>query len=150
MRKKKVSLEDIKLASEQMEVGFIEGASSHENIQKARWQEFGTKGGASGGGWGGPIPERPFMRNSIRNNTEKYQAAIRNSVPSILSGKVSIQSVLRRIGEVAKKDMKEEMASLSSPPNAPATIKIKGFDNPLIDTKSMMNDVRYKLKGIKK
>ncbi|MBN9074300.1 MAG: hypothetical protein J0H34_22410 [Rhizobiales bacterium] len=51
-----------------VKVGFPKSKASASNIQKAVWNEFGTRGGASGGGWGGPVPERPFMRNAMRDN----------------------------------------------------------------------------------
>lgn len=33
--------------------------------KKALWAEMGTKGGASGGGWGGPEPPRSFLMQSL-------------------------------------------------------------------------------------
>ncbi len=128
-----------------VKVGFPAGASDGMNISKAVWQEFGTRGGASGGGWGGPIPERPFMRNTMRNNSGKYRSALRAEAPLILRGDRTMTVTLKKLGIVAEQDVKSEITSLSSPPNSPVTIAIKGSSNPLIDTGEMRAAVTHKL-----
>ena len=42
----------------------------------AAWNEFGTKGG----GWGGPIPERPFFRTAIRLARDDIRQLLRERV----------------------------------------------------------------------
>jgi hypothetical protein len=63
-----------------VKVGFLGSAQA----DKAFWNEFGTMGGASGGGWGGPVPERPFFRTALRENGEKYRARLRAGARMIL------------------------------------------------------------------
>ena len=128
-----------------VKVGFVSGMADQDNINKAVWNEFGTKGGASGGGWGGPIPERPFLRNAMRNNASKYRNAMASSAERILLGQATLDSVLTKLGTLAEQDVKNEITSLRSPPNSPVTIEMKGSDNPLIDTGEMRNSVRYKV-----
>lgn len=123
-------------------VGFPAGKVKATEIQKALWNEFGTKGG----GWGGPIPERPFMRNSIRNNKAKYQAALKSSGAKILVGNGDMEMALRRLGILAQGDIQSEITSLASPPNSPVTIKLKGSSNPLIDTGRMRQSVTWELR----
>ena len=67
-RKTHIKLPNSLSGPTKVKVGFVRGMADQDNINKAVWNEFGTAGGASGGGWGGPIPERPFLRNAMRNN----------------------------------------------------------------------------------
>ena len=128
-----------------VKVGFPAGKVDSDVINKAVWNEFGTRGGASGGGWGGPIPERPFMRNSMRSNRGKYRSALRESAAQILVGEVPIKTVLSKLGILAQSDIQSEITSLSSPPNAEVTIELKGSSNPLIDTGEMRQSVTWKI-----
>lgn len=128
-----------------MKVGFPAGSADGDNIQKAIWNEFGTKGGASGGGWGGPIPERPFMRNASRNNRAKYMEAMRKSALKLLRSETTLSSVLSKLGILAQGDIQAEITSLSSPANSPTTIALKGSSKPLIDTGAMRGSVTWKV-----
>ena len=128
-----------------VKVGFPAGESDSETVQKAVWNEFGTRGGASGGGWGGPIPERPFMRNSVQNNRGKYKSNLKAAARSILDGTQSVEGVLRSLGDDAKGDIQKEIKSLMSPPNSPVTVALKGSSKPLVDTGEMMGAVTYKV-----
>lgn len=128
-----------------VKVGFPAGEADSDNIQKAVWSEFGTRGGASGGGWGGPVPERPFMRNSMNSNRGSYQSAMRASAVKILRGDTSLSTVLSKLGIKAQNDVQAEIVALASPPNSATTIALKGSSNPLIDTGEMRRAVTYKV-----
>ncbi|MGV4796131.1 hypothetical protein [Rhizobium sp. F40D2] len=128
-----------------VKVGFPAGEADQDNINKAIWNEFGTKGGASGGGWGGPIPERPFLRNAIRENRGKYREAMRSSAAKILVGKTGLRTVLSKLGITAQGDIQTEMTSLTTPINADATIALKGSSKPLIDSGEMRGAVTWKV-----
>lgn len=137
-RKKYVNISNKLVAGpSQVKVGFPAGST---NVDKAIWNEFGTRGG----GWGGPIPERPFMRNSLRNNTAKYKSMLKKSAAQIVTGKASVRVVLARLGITAQQDIQTEITSLRSPPNAAMTIALKGSSNPLIDTGEMRQSVTWK------
>lgn len=128
-----------------VKVGFPAGEAGGDVIEKAIFNEFGTRGGASGGGWGGPVPERPFMRNAFRGNAAKYRGNMTTAASSLLKGETSLQTVLAKLGIVAKTDIQDEIGSLSSPPNSPVTIALKGSSKPLIDTGEMRGAVTYKV-----
>ena len=130
---------------DRVKVGFPASESSQSNIEKAVWNEFGTRGGASGGGWGGPIPERPFMRNAMRNNRNKYRDALRKSAAKILLGETALSTVLNKLGSLAQGDVQAEITSLNSPPNSAITIAMKGSSKPLIDTGAMRQAVTWVL-----
>ncbi|AGC35707.1 tail completion or Neck1 protein [Rhizobium phage RHEph06] len=130
-----------------VKVGFPASKSSKSNIEKAVWNEFGTRGGASGGGWGGPIPERPFMRNSVRDNRLKYRNALRVSASKLVLGETSLTIVLSKLGILASDDIRMEIDALKSPPNSPVTIERKGSSNPLIDTGAMRQAVTWAIEN---
>ncbi|WP_430439082.1 hypothetical protein [Shinella sp.] len=147
-RKKRVDLSKVQTSlrgPKKVKVGFPAGEADSDNIQKAVWNEFGTRGGASGGGWGGPVPERPFMRNAMRENTGKYRNGMRASAAKILTGKTSVTVVLSKLGIMAQGDVQQSITSLSSPPNSSTTIELKGSSNPLIDSGEMRGAVTWKV-----
>lgn len=129
----------------QVKVGFPAGESSAGNIQKAIWNHFGTRGGASGGGWGGPIPERPFLANAMRDNKGKYRDGMQTAARAILRGDYDNRTALQRLGILAQGDVQSEITALSSPPNSPVTIALKGSSNPLIDSGEMRQSVTWKV-----
>lgn len=127
----------------EVKAGFPAGKASAFNIQKAVWNHFGTAGGASGGGWGGPVPERPFLANAMRNNLGAYRAAMKASASKIVRGEADMKTVLSKLGILAQGDIQEEITNLSSPPNSPVTVKLKGSSNPLIDSGEMRGAVTW-------
>lgn len=128
-----------------VKVGFPAGEADQDNINKAVWNEFGTRGGASGGGWGGPVPERPFMRNAMRENRGKYRDALRASASKLLTGRTTLRQVMNKLGIEAQGDIQAEITSLQSPPNSPVTIALKGSSKPLIDDGEMRGAVTWKV-----
>ncbi len=145
VRKTHREIKPVKGGKAVVKVGFPSGQASADNVSKAVWNEFGTRGGASGGGWGGPIPERPFMRNSVRGNKGKYKTAMKVSAKAILNGTGSVAGDLQKLGILAQGDMQEELTSLSSPPNSPVTIALKGSSKPLVDTGEMRQAITFKV-----
>lgn len=126
-------------------VGLVSGESDSDEIMKGIWNEFGTKGGASGGGWGGPIPERPFLRNAMRDNGAKYRHGMKTSAVKLLRAETTLKTVLAKLGRDAELDVKDSIVSLSSPPNSPVTIAMKGSSNPLVNTGAMKDAIRWKI-----
>ena len=128
-----------------VKVGIIKGKADEDNINKAIWNEFGTKGGASGGGWGGPVPERPFLRNAMKNKKAEYKDALRKGAVSVVRGDYTMGVLFDKLGNKAVQDIKAEITALSDPENSPTTVKLKGSSNPLINTGEMRNAVSYEV-----
>lgn len=125
-----------------VKVGFPAGKAGGV-VDRAFFNEFGTKGGASGGGWGGPVPERPFLRNAMRDNRAKYKSGMETAAKAILRGQYDMRAALAKLGIMAQGDIQSEITALSSPPNSPVTIARKGSSNPLIDTGQMRQSVTW-------
>lgn len=147
-----------------VKVGFVAGEAEPDVIQRAIWQEFGTKGsgkpfvrkGKGGkvmGGFGGPIPERPAVRNALRGGQATSKSLLKSEAAQIVqnaaagrSAATSKRSALRRLGVKVKTDIQTEIVALKSPPNAPITIALKGSSNPLIDSGEMLKSVGWEIK----
>lgn len=129
-----------------VKVGFPAGRADGLTISKAVWNEFGTRGGRSGGGWGGPIPERPFMRNAVRSNRSKYQRALKAEAKLILRGQGSLAATMAKLGNEAKGDIQETIGR-TGPANSPVTVALKGSSTPLIDTGAMRQAVTFKVES---
>ncbi|WP_333900436.1 hypothetical protein [Agrobacterium pusense] len=127
-----------------VKVGFPAGATDSDNINKAVWNEFGTSRG---------IPERPFMRNAMRNNKASYKAAMKAAAATIIEqaalGKSAAdekRKALKKLGVLAQGDIQAEITSLRTPPNAASTIRQKGSSNPLINSGEMRAAVTFQIK----
>lgn len=136
-----------------VKVGFPAGQADSDVIARAFYNEFGTKGSGKpfmtkrGGGFGGPVPERPFMRNAMRNNRGKYRLELKSSAIKILRGETALATVLSKLGVIAQGDVEMEITTFSSPPNSPLTVKLKGSNKPLIDSGEMRGAVQYEVDG---
>ena len=114
-----------------LKVGFFESAKYPDGTPVAAvaaWNEFGTRGGRQGGGWGGPIPERPFFRNAIREFEDEIPK-IKNelNVRKMVVDEGLANSIGLRMSDI----LTNNIIKLREPPNAPVTIKLKGSSNPL-------------------
>ncbi|MFN3833388.1 MAG: hypothetical protein ACK4SQ_14275 [Allorhizobium sp.] len=126
-----------------VKVGLPQGEADSDIIMRGIWTHFGTAGGASGGGWGGPVPERPWLSSAMRENRSKYRDGMKTSAKKLLLGQTSLQTVLSKLGIMAQGDVQESISSWSSPPNSPVTIELKGSSQPLIDRGDMRAAVTY-------
>ena len=117
-----------------LEVGFWgDTYSDGESVASvAAFNEFG----------GGYTPPRPFMRNCVKRNKRKWRNAVQDRLPVTMDAKKTFQT----LGEDMVEDLKMEIYRTNTPPNAPSTIKRKGFNKPLIDTGKMVSSVRMRVK----
>jgi hypothetical protein len=127
-----------------VKVGFPRGGNQNI-INRAVWNEFGTRGGASGGGWGGPIPERPFMRNAVRGNAARLRTFMAKQAKEIVENRITTGRVLSQAGIALQGAIQHEISTLTTPANSPVTIALKGSSKPLIDTGQMRQSVTYQV-----
>lgn len=102
-----------------------------ELAQIAAWLEFGTE----------HIPERPAHRICFERNKAKLSKKYAQMVRDVGEGKLSYAQGLQRIGDWYAGKLRDEIQNWTDPPNAPATIAQKGFDDPLIDTGHYVNSI---------
>lgn len=128
-----------------LEFGVTNNKYPEKNIsvgQVAIINEYGTE----------TIPPRPAFRigleRSVAKNKKLIDAALKNITNHLLTGrKDSIQrqltQALTQIGKSAKKETKDIIKQGSMTPNAPLTIRKKGFDHPLWETGLLHDSVEY-------
>jgi len=128
----------------QLSVGFFEEdryGPENDNVPVAYIAEIQDKGY-------GP-PARPFMSGAngltgvIRSTP--YQKEYQRSLARILEGKTTFTQEYQLIGRLLVQDTKEIIDDWSSPPNAALTVELKGFNDPLIETGTMRDAVKYKI-----
>ena len=87
------------------------------------------------------IPARnplPILEEFIRSSAQKY---------GIMYGTKDLMTAGLMIGSDINAMHRKMIESFSSPGNAQATIKRKGFDNPLIDTGFLARSMFYSING---
>lgn len=128
------------LIAKKVFVGFQAGRAAEEDgtdiATVAAWNELGTEN----------IPSRPFLRMSVDENEDKINAMCAQQVKNLCNGG-SAESVLKEVGAFGVSLVQEKIGNGSFAPNAPATIKAKGSDHPLIDSGRMRQSVHYVVKG---
>lgn len=92
------------------------------------------------------IPARPFMKKSSRP-TEKLFKKETVKLMRQLNGKSASANLqtkfLKLMGPKVTSIFRKTITDLREPPNAPATIELKGSDNPLIDTGLMRQTLTH-------
>lgn len=110
-------------------------------VEYAFHNEFGT----DGGGWGGSIPERPFLRDTADQKRAEWNRIADRALTAAMTGKATVRRGLQILGEVAERDIKAAITGGGWAPNSPLTVELKGSGTPLIDTGAMRQAVRYKV-----
>lgn len=107
----------------------------------AAFNEFGTRGG----GWGGPIPPRPFLGSTVDERKDVWGRAADLAISQALASIRPFADGLKLLGELAETDIRKKITNLSDPPNSPLTVELKGSSNPLIDTGALRQSIRYEV-----
>lgn len=114
--------------------GDTDDSSRADLVDIAMWNEFGTVN----------IPSRPFMRDSV----DKHEAAINHMLTAqkdaLLHG-ATAREILNTAGLFQQDLIQTEIEQGDFVANAPATVRKKGSDKPLIDTGTMKNSVHYQI-----
>lgn len=140
LAKFKQLIEQIKASGEKaVYVGFpaefnenVEGSDNFNLASLAAVLEFGNES----------IPSRPFLRQTLAENQEKYTTLF---VKLFESG-ISIEQIYEQIALIAQGDVQQNIVNGKWTANAPSTIKRKKSSKPLIDT----GKLRQSVKGIVK
>lgn len=136
LAKLKQLIEQIKATGEKaVYVGFpaefnenVEGSDNFNLASLAAVLEFGNEN----------IPSRPFLRQTLAENQEKYTALF----VELFSAGVSLDQIYGQIASVAQGDVQLGIRNGDWTPNAPSTIKRKKSSKPLIDTGKLRQSVR--------
>lgn len=123
-------------------VGFFEG-SRYEGgktvASVARINEFGLG-----------VPKRPFMRPAVHRNKNQLIERLRSEYKKAIRNNTDTIEVLSVFGLLVQGLVQNEIINKTYPRNAPSTIKRKGFDAPLRDTRLMLHSVQHQEEEIMK
>lgn len=98
--------------------------------QVAFWNEYGTV----------RSPARPAFRTTIQRHSKEWGDRLGKAV---VATNYDGQKALSLLGQSMRDDLESEIAQWTTPGNAPLTIKIKGFDKPLVDSGDMQRAPDY-------
>ena len=90
------------------------------------------------------IPERSFMRSTLKEKIKQYQAELAKVARSAINKPSSVRVNMGKVGQMVSNDIQNKIVSLRTPPNAEITIAKKRTTNPLIDTGQMVNSIKWK------
>ena len=130
----------IKAARSHVEVGYFDGRphpkTGESEATVAAINEFGVPSLN--------IPERPFMAATARNTAVGMKIA--SEIKFALTGAKNPSSIWSPIGGFYAREVSLVIEGFSQPPNAPLTISLKGFDDPLVETGHMKDNVQWRVK----
>lgn len=90
------------------------------------------------------IPERPFLRNTIMANLEKYKRLNRINIIKYFQGTITMEQALGQLGLMAAADVKQFIHN-NSYQLKPATIAAKGSSRALVDTGQLVQSILYEI-----
>lgn len=94
------------------------------------------------------IPMRSFIRAGFIETLKKsseFNEKVYYKLGLVAEGKMNINQLLSSLGPELVQIMRQEIIDFSTPRNAPLTVSLKGKDDPLRDTDTMLNAVDWKL-----
>lgn len=100
-------------------------------VDVAIYNNFGTRG----------VPRRAFMELASKSMQPKYNKMMKEALPDINSGKITVEAVLKKAAKMGEDEVRKSIAGGQCAPNAPSTIARKGSSQPLIDSGDMYNHV---------
>lgn len=133
-----------RLNATEVRVGFIDGNTYSDGTsvaQVAYQNEYGAPENNQ--------PPRPFFRRAIDKNKEEWVQAISNG----LASGATARDTLEIVGARAAGDVQISISELVDPPLSPMTIKLRRereknpttSTKPLVDSRTMINDVNYEV-----
>jgi hypothetical protein len=91
------------------------------------------------------IPERPWLRTSIRENKTQFVRLNRVNLVRVIRGQISMDQALEMLGMMAKAAVVQKIRKGPFAPLHPDTVRAKGSSKPLIDTGNFIQSVNYEV-----
>ena len=126
----------LKLDGKGVKVGIRRGKGSHDGtdmLDIAVYNHFGTA----------TIPARPFVSDCAEKNAGQIKEAQKRLVYRVYQGSLSADGALAQLGAWYVNVQQGHILHGGWTPNAPATIKRKGSNKPLVDTGQLVNTVDW-------
>lgn len=90
-------------------------------------------------------PSRPFWASTFDANYNNYYNRFERSVEKLIEGNYTAHQVLEDLGRYVVRTVREMIRNGDYAPLADSTIKAKGSDKPLMDTKLLYRSIKYKI-----
>ena len=124
-----------------VKVGWINSSygSDNDNLHHAQVAQWIEEGVASQN-----IPPRPFIRVGLPDAFKqgKSEEAFKQLVVSVANGKQTL-TPLKAVGASVANTLEGVMEGWTTPMNAPLTIELKGFNDPLVETHELIDNITY-------
>jgi hypothetical protein len=78
-------------------------------------------------------------------NQDKYTNLFAKNIKNIIEGTLRVDESFNKIGLEMKKDIQKSIIDWDTPKNKDSTVRVKGFNDPLIHTRLMLGLIKYKL-----
>lgn len=88
------------------------------------------------------IPPRPYFRTMIANEHGHWGSDLGRI---LVANDYDVPRSLDQLGESIVGALVQSIRNFKSPANAPSTVAKKGFDDPLIDSSTMLNSVTHRV-----
>lgn len=93
------------------------------------------------------VPARPFLATNYERNSRRYGDQAERVFAAVLRGQMTVDEALQSLGAVQASDVKTTITNWTTPPNAPSTVARKGENDPLVDSRTMRDHVKFKKVG---
>lgn len=117
-------------------VGVLENATYPDGTPVAMvafWNEYGTK----------TSPVRAFFRTTVSDQKKNWVLSVQN----LMKMHDDPKKVMGLMGEHMRGQIVQSINTWTDPPNAPYTVKMKGFNKPLVDQGIMMRSISFEVGG---
>ena len=115
-------------------VGVLENATYPDGTPVAMvafWNEYGTK----------TSPVRAFFRATVSDQKKNWVLSVQN----LMKMHDDPKKVMGLIGEHMRGQIVQSINTWTDPPNAPYTVRMKGFQKPLVWSGQMMRSISYEV-----
>lgn len=129
-----------------VKVGLPAGRSPQNVIEYAVYNHFGTAGRTPRrGGWGAPIPARPFITAALYPVRGRLRNELRAIARSVIRGDGNLLQGMNRLGLWGQDIIQAQIRSNMGPPNSPMTVALKGSSRTLIDDGRLLQSITYEV-----
>lgn len=127
----------------EVQVGWINSSygADNDNLHHAQVAQWIEEGVASKN-----IPPRPFMRVGLPDKLDSKVPAFKLLAESVAKGE-QVFTPLKSVGKSVSKTLADVMEGWTTPMNAPRTVELKGFNDPLVETHELIDNITYMVTG---
>lgn len=153
----KLKKELLKAEAHEVQLGWFEEnqyGPDNDNLQMAQvaqWNNEGHINGANSLVPGAITPPRPFMTVGLPGafKAGANKDDFKDMVVAVLKGE-SVLTAMQKTTNNFERTLRKVMLDWDTPPNAPLTVELKGFDDPLVNSSELIANITAKVekKGV--